>query len=157
MQLNRSCGNGCATSGDWESVISALTSQRHNRRTAPAGRERARTTTSVHRSQPAQRPAVTPSFLSDDPDLPPLCTNELNSQQAGEELARLDEQLVKKCQKCGLRADCRQTVFGAGCSRPELAFIGEGPGADEDREGVPFVGRARAITDPHDRCHDLNA
>lgn len=109
---------------------------------SPIGRERARTTTSVPKSPPVQRPAVTPSFLTDDPDLPPLCTSELNSRQAGEELARLDEQLVKKCQKCGLHANRRQTVFGAGCPRPELAFIGEGPGADEDREGIPFVGRA---------------
>ena len=47
------------------------------------------------------------------------------------------------CTMCGLCATRQQVVFGVGNSeRPRLLFLGEGPGADEDRLGEPFVGRA---------------
>jgi DNA polymerase len=49
---------------------------------------------------------------------------------------------VKACQKCGLRAGCTQTVFGVGAQQADMLVIGEAPGADEDRRGEPFVGRA---------------
>jgi DNA polymerase len=49
---------------------------------------------------------------------------------------------VKQCQQCGLRAGCTQTVFGVGNEHADLLVIGEAPGADEDRQGEPFVGRA---------------
>ena len=49
---------------------------------------------------------------------------------------------VKQCRKCGLRAGCTQTVFGAGDEQADVLVIGEAPGADEDRQGEPFVGRA---------------
>ncbi len=50
---------------------------------------------------------------------------------------------VAVCRKCPHLADTRtQTVFGTGSSDTRLMFIGEAPGADEDRLGQPFVGRA---------------
>jgi len=49
---------------------------------------------------------------------------------------------VKSCTLCGLRAGCTQTVFGTGNTQADLLIIGEAPGADEDRQGEPFVGRA---------------
>jgi len=49
---------------------------------------------------------------------------------------------VKNCSACGLRAGCTQTVFGVGNIQADLLIIGEAPGADEDRQGEPFVGRA---------------
>jgi DNA polymerase len=50
---------------------------------------------------------------------------------------------VTACRKCRHLADTRtQTVFGVGSSETRLMFIGEAPGADEDRQGEPFVGRA---------------
>lgn len=49
---------------------------------------------------------------------------------------------VKDCTACGLRAGCTQTVFGVGDESARWLFIGEAPGADEDRQGEPFVGRA---------------
>jgi DNA polymerase len=52
------------------------------------------------------------------------------------------QQSVKACRACELRAGCTQTVFGVGDSQAELLVIGEAPGADEDRQGEPFVGRA---------------
>lgn len=62
--------------------------------------------------------------------------------EAAAALAALDEQQVKNCTKCVLHEQRTKTVFGAGSVRPDIVFVGEGPGADEDRQGVPFVGRA---------------
>ncbi len=46
------------------------------------------------------------------------------------------------CQRCKLCQERTHIVFGAGHPRARLVFVGEGPGVDEDRQGLPFVGRA---------------
>jgi len=46
------------------------------------------------------------------------------------------------CQRCKLADGRKHIVFGQGHPHAELVFIGEGPGADEDEQGLPFVGRA---------------
>ncbi len=48
----------------------------------------------------------------------------------------------KACRKCALGQTRKKLVFGQGSSSPPIMFIGEGPGADEDNQGEPFVGRA---------------
>ena len=57
--------------------------------------------------------------------------------------------VVAGCRKCAYLAETRtQTVFGTGPAETRLMFIGEAPGADEDRQGKPFVGRAgQLLTD----------
>jgi uracil-DNA glycosylase len=73
---------------------------------------------------------------------------------------------VTKCRKCEELA-CRrtQTVFGSGNPNARVVFMGEAPGADEDRQGLPFVGRAgQLLTDiivkgmgiPRDEVYILN-
>ncbi|HXU31641.1 MAG TPA: uracil-DNA glycosylase [Thermoanaerobaculia bacterium] len=57
------------------------------------------------------------------------------------ELAEI-EQRVSVCTRCRLSEGRTRTVFGAGNPAAELMFIGEGPGAEEDKQGLPFVGRA---------------
>jgi uracil-DNA glycosylase len=49
---------------------------------------------------------------------------------------------VSGCVRCGLHTTRTQTVFGVGNRHAELLVIGEAPGAEEDRQGEPFVGRA---------------
>jgi len=49
---------------------------------------------------------------------------------------------VTQCQACELHKTRTQTVFGVGRQNADLMIIGEAPGADEDRKGEPFVGRA---------------
>ena len=50
---------------------------------------------------------------------------------------------VAKCSRCGeLASSRRNTVFGVGRIGPEICFVGEAPGADEDAQGEPFVGAA---------------
>jgi uracil-DNA glycosylase family 4 len=46
------------------------------------------------------------------------------------------------CRRCPLAESRTQVVFGAGDPHADLIFVGEGPGAEEDKQGVPFVGRA---------------
>jgi len=52
------------------------------------------------------------------------------------------EESIKNCKKCKLASNRTNIVFGVGNKNADLMFIGEGPGADEDRLGEPFVGRA---------------
>ena len=52
------------------------------------------------------------------------------------------EESIKSCNKCKLCKTRQNIVFGTGNKQSKLMFIGEGPGADEDRLGEPFVGRA---------------
>ena len=51
----------------------------------------------------------------------------------------------RDCMACPLGASRNRLVFGSGASKPRLMFIGEGPGADEDQQGIPFVGRAGGL------------
>jgi len=49
---------------------------------------------------------------------------------------------VQRCAKCPLGETRTKAVFGAGNADADLMFVGEAPGAEEDRQGLPFVGRA---------------
>ncbi len=64
-------------------------------------------------------------------------------QSAPQLLAMLREEIGPACTRCKLHALGRtQTVFGVGNPAADLMFVGEAPGADEDAQGEPFVGRA---------------
>ncbi len=61
--------------------------------------------------------------------------------RAAEELERLAE-VAAACTACGLAATRTNVVFGDGSASARVMFVGEGPGRNEDLEGVPFVGAA---------------
>ena len=73
---------------------------------------------------PAARPAP----------LPPLTL-------PGETLFQILED-IGDCRRCRLHEGRNKLVFGVGSEHAPLVFVGEGPGADEDEQGIPFVGRA---------------
>ena len=54
---------------------------------------------------------------------------------------------VADCRACGLHAGRNRTVFGVGDENADWLFVGEGPGADEDAQGEPFVGQAGKLLD----------
>ncbi|MCX7820023.1 MAG: uracil-DNA glycosylase [Kiritimatiellae bacterium] len=62
----------------------------------------------------------------------------------GDPESRLEEiaRRIAVCTRCPLHRTRNRTVPGQGCARPELVFVGEGPGAEEDRQGLAFVGPA---------------
>lgn len=53
----------------------------------------------------------------------------------------------KKCKACRLRKTATQVVPGEGCPNADVMFIGEGPGANEDKQGIPFCGAAGKFLD----------
>lgn len=52
-----------------------------------------------------------------------------------------------QCRECALGQTRKNLVFGVGNPRAEIMLVGEGPGANEDEQGVPFVGRAGMLLD----------
>ena len=54
---------------------------------------------------------------------------------------------ARKCQACALWANATQTVFGAGAPHARVMLVGEQPGDEEDRKGLPFVGPAGRLLD----------
>ena len=57
------------------------------------------------------------------------------------------ESSILNCQKCRLCQNRTKIVFGIGNKNADIMFIGEGPGADEDKQGIPFVGKAGKLMD----------
>jgi DNA polymerase len=82
-------------------------------------------------SQAAAEPAAQPAVPVPVPTAPP----------AAETLLRIREE-IGDCHRCRLSEGRTQIVFGVGDPAARLVFVGEGPGADEDAQGIPFVGRA---------------
>jgi DNA polymerase len=78
---------------------------------------------------PAPMPVVLPISV-----LPPL-------EPMGDTLAKISED-IGDCRRCRLCEGRSKIVFGSGNENARLVFVGEGPGADEDAQGLPFVGRA---------------
>lgn len=68
-----------------------------------------------------------------------------------EAIARMDwsalREAVRQCQACGLHAQRRQAVFGMGDERAHWLVVGEGPGEQEDAQGLPFVGPSGQLLD----------
>ena len=62
------------------------------------------------------------------------------------ELEKIAEE-VRRCRKCGLGSSRTNAVPGEGNPNAGIMFVGEGPGADEDAQGRPFVGRAGQLLD----------
>lgn len=54
---------------------------------------------------------------------------------------------INNCNKCKLCKNRKNIVFGVGNENAKIMFIGEGPGADEDLKGIPFVGKAGKLMD----------
>jgi len=63
-----------------------------------------------------------------------------------DDLAEL-ESITRKCKRCSLCKKAKQMVFGKGAHDAAVMLVGEAPGADEDDQGLPFVGRAGQLLD----------
>lgn len=89
-----------------------------------------------------------------------------NARQICAKVETLDElkKLVENFDGCALKLTANKTVFGYGNSQAKLLLVGEAPGADEDRSGIPFVGRSGHLLDkmlatigvPRDECFVTN-
>jgi DNA polymerase len=88
----------------------------------------------VQAQTPAQAPAPAQAPSGQAPETP-------RPAPSGKTLVEIRKELgdCKRCKLCNGRT---QIVFGVGNPKAELVFVGEGPGADEDAQGIPFVGKA---------------
>ena len=60
------------------------------------------------------------------------------------------------CRRCGLCETRTNVVFGQGVTTAEVMFVGEGPGASEDEQGLPFVGKSGQLLDHYLEAVDLS-
>lgn len=90
--------------------------------------------------RPETPPPDEPAPIEPPPDQepPPLKPPQ---HEAAAELEALAEE-IRACTRCGLSGSRRQAVPGQGAATARILFVGEAPGADEDRQGLAFVGRA---------------
>lgn len=66
------------------------------------------------------------------------------------------EEAIKNCNKCKLCTNRTNIVFGVGNKEAKVMFVGEGPGADEDRLGEPFVGKAGQLMNKAFQALEIN-
>jgi uracil-DNA glycosylase family 4 len=69
-------------------------------------------------------------------------TEETRGEMSQRDLLRNEATIVNKCRKCELGGLRTHAVYGDGNEHADILFVGEAPGAEEDRQGLPFVGRA---------------
>jgi uracil-DNA glycosylase len=131
-----------------DEVLAALagSAQRAPARAAPLAprREPAAPEPPLHRAvapPPPEPPRPAPRL-----EAPPPAPASATADERKTRLALLAEE-VRSCTKCVLHQQRKQTVFARGNPFAELAFVGEGPGADEDAMGFPFVGAAGQLLD----------
>ena len=94
--------------------------------------------------RPAPSPALAPPAVSPDSKEKPasIPAGRLNRTERVSQLTIVSDK-VAACTRCSeLAATRSQTVFGVGNPEARILFIGEAPGADEDQQGEPFVGKA---------------
>lgn len=84
---------------------------------------------------PSAEPAAIPPPAPEGPPLSPL-------HGTGSDALLSIRRAMGECSRCGLCESRSRIVFGTGNPRARLVFVGEGPGAEEDAQGVPFVGAA---------------
>ena len=110
-----------------------------------------------HQAAPSQAPAapeaaalaIQPNFFGEESAIrsrkgfqaPPQITPAVPSAERAAALKLIRDE-IGDCTRCALHTGRHSIVFGEGDSAARLMFVGEGPGADEDAQGLPFVGRA---------------
>ena len=98
---------------------------------------------------PEQQPVVRSNGKTEESSIPdrtiqqrPLTSNAPDVPQDRVTALRILREEIGDCTRCALHTGRNKLVFGDGSPEARLMFVGEGPGADEDAQGIPFVGRA---------------
>jgi uracil-DNA glycosylase family 4 len=84
-------------------------------------------------------PSLMPKAVKPSPAVSVSPVSEIQDKPAALKTIRED---IGECTRCGLHKGRNKLVFGVGNINADIMFVGEGPGADEDAQGEPFVGRA---------------
>ena len=86
--------------------------------------------------------ALARDFLSREIAYAPASVARMDDRESDADPLTILSQEACTCQKCGLAQTRTSVVFGSGNTNADLIFIGEAPGAEEDQQGLPFVGAA---------------
>ena len=86
--------------------------------------------------------ALARDFLSREISYAPASVARTDDRDSDADPLNILSQEACNCQKCGLAKTRTSVVFGSGKTNADLMFVGEAPGAEEDRQGLPFVGAA---------------
>lgn len=107
---------------------------------------------SLHAETPSKSPGVARPNQSDVKSTTaragssPIQVRGLDDDQKRMRLVTLEQQ-VQACTSCGLCTERKNPAFARGTGSSKIAFVGEGPGAEEDAQGIPFVGPAGQLLD----------
>ncbi|MDA0675048.1 MAG: uracil-DNA glycosylase [Proteobacteria bacterium] len=97
------------------------------------------------------RPAQAPAILASTPTAPPPASAEAvqSAYHAARQVATLEQlkEAIAAFEGCALRRTATNLVFADGNPNAQVVLLGEAPGADEDRQGVPFVGQSGRLLD----------
>ena len=86
--------------------------------------------------------ALARDFLSREIAYAPASIARMDDRESDADPLTILSQEACTCQKCGLAQTRTSVVFGSGNTNADLIFVGEAPGAEEDQQGLPFVGAA---------------
>ena len=107
-----------------------------------------------HLRQPLPAAAAVPAGSSQAPStatVAPMASPTATAQERRSLIMQMDwpqiKSCVASCTACALHVGRNRTVFGVGDENADWLFVGEGPGADEDLQGEPFVGQAGKLLD----------
>jgi len=131
---------------DWQVVTGATGLERAPREvavTAVAGAAQA----SAPQPPPAVLSAAPASVLAAAPVIAAAPGDLASSAQGEPRRLEVLAEIVRACTRCGLCKQRKQAVFARGTGSSGVCFVGEGPGADEDAQGLPFVGKAGQLLD----------
>jgi DNA polymerase len=138
-QLEGLAEGGCDALGTVVPALAAHAASASAPSPAPA---KAPTVASRTPITPASPPALAPVVVAPSARV----ANALSPEQVQQRLHVLQD-TVSGCTRCALHQGRTQTVFARGTGTVGLCFVGEGPGADEDAQGFPFVGKAGQLLD----------
>lgn len=116
----------------------------------------------IKTSQEIQQPTSTQTVKAAPIEHEPLSPNQQPLKQVDEyDLTQINSlqhlhETIQNCEKCGLCKSRNSFVFGKGSHDSDIMIIGEAPGAEEDKQGLPFVGRAGQLLDKILAAVDLN-
>jgi len=114
-------------------------------------REALRWTAELGWRDPPELPAASGKGAHREPEAPDAPAGGETASTSGSvgECTTLEElrSFLGDCQRCSLAVRRNRIVFGEGAADAAVMFVGEGPGADEDRTGRPFVGQAGKLLD----------
>jgi uracil-DNA glycosylase family 4 len=145
-EWQQACGSSALPAAEPSLQLAVGSPQLRPEASAPPLVEPARLDLPEPSRERAPSPAPPPKLPSGAEGAGRAIASQLTTEERQTRLTVLADE-VRGCTKCALHIERKQAVFARGNGSSGLAFVGEGPGADEDEQGFPFVGAAGQLLD----------